>query len=316
MPKNPIAFAHWVGDHGEKLWRLLGFGRHGHTLPPEEMDAVSPTQAVAVQDARRETIPCMLRLAQKDDGAEQGLGKEGLDEFLPCQDKAVLNMMPHFPVKGITAAVLKDIAEYILRAPGQWLFYNKSGVVRKSLNRFTQDTCKAHTIAAVFYASCVLQVIGLGKVVKTKSTAGGGRPNWFFVKRPVQGSMSLALRAFGIHEGSTPSLRAYSDSILSDNDPPLRAPIVDWDGFVAADASQMHALAFLHPQLEGFVAERQADAGHNAEADGTGVEDDDDEPLAMGAGMSAIPCTQGGAPADHDEDPGFGDDHVSAGFGP
>ena len=182
--------------------------------------------------------------------------------------------------------------------------------------RLTQDTCKAHTIVAVFYASCVLQVIGLGKVVKTKSTAGGGRPNWFFVKRPVQGSMSLALRAFGIHEGSTPSLRAYADSILSDNDPPLRAPIVDWDGFVAADASQMHALAFLHPQLEGFVVERQADAGHNAEADGTGVEDDDDEPLAMGAGMSAIPCIQGGAPADHDEDPGFGDDHVSAGFGP
>ena len=50
----------------------------------------------------------------------------------------------------------------------------------------------------------------------------------------------------------------------------------------------MQALAFLRPQLEGLMAERQADAAHNEEVDGTSAEYDDEEPLAMGTERSGI----------------------------
>ena len=86
----------------------------------------------------------MLRLAQKDDGAEQGLGKEDLDEFFPSQDKAVLIMTAHFFVKGITAAVLKDIADYILRSPGQWFFY-------KQVRRCAEES---HALRAELVGGC------------------------------------------------------------------------------------------------------------------------------------------------------------------
>ena len=76
-------------------------------------------QVVAAQAARRETTPRMLRLAQKDDGAEHGWGKEDLEEFLPCQGQAAVNTIAHFPVKGITAACRNDTAEHIRRVPGQ-----------------------------------------------------------------------------------------------------------------------------------------------------------------------------------------------------
>lgn len=64
----------------------------------------------------------------------------------------------------------------------------------------------------------------------TLRTPGGGRPNWFFVKRPVLAEMHPTLAALGIGADTTPSVSTYTEAVLRSlaKPKPARAPAVDW----------------------------------------------------------------------------------------
>eukprot|EP00969_Alexandrium_andersonii_P016958 743094-Alexandrium_andersonii.AAC.1 len=58
----------------------------------------------------------------------------------------------------------------------------------------------------------------------TRYVAGGGRPNFFFVKSAVTEPLHATLALLGIGPGSVPSLAACAASIEGDADIPPRAP--------------------------------------------------------------------------------------------
>lgn len=90
--------------------------------------------------------------------------------------------------------------------------------------------------------SCLLLCgLGLGTVVRTLPTAGGGRPNWFFCKRAVVASMEWALAGLGVAAETTPTLASYAAAVqtsLAEPSPP-RTPCIDWLTAVASSGEQV-----------------------------------------------------------------------------
>ena len=78
-----------------------------------------------------------------------------------------------------------------------------------------------------------LSFLGLGKFVSSAPCSGGGKPVWYYLRRPLgqqdMASLEDLLPAFGVTAASTPSLEAYKARSQKSEDSPQRAPqLSDW----------------------------------------------------------------------------------------
>jgi hypothetical protein len=87
-------------------------------------------------------------------------------------------------------------------------------------------------LLATCLAAKLLTALGLGQFVRTIKITGGGRPNWWFVARPVEASMHAVLSKLGIDAASTPSVAAYTAAIVASVEKPIRSPDVNWGLFL------------------------------------------------------------------------------------
>ena len=266
IPKNVVDFSHFLGDHSEKIWKLLDFAGKNHSLPAEDVDASEPSQRVEfpVLPAVSKKLADIPELTTPN----SAMGQESLDAFLPCQPEVVIVLLQDLPVKNITKDVLLTCMGTILRLPGRWFYYNKSDTVRKKFKTITADTCKESTIPVVFFACLVLDTLGLGRVLMTEKVSGGGRPNFMFVKSAVTEQMHVLLAFFGVDDDSTPSLQAYANSLDADGEKPPRAPTeFETDPPVDADVAAVRDLLGLYERVSAL------DVGDAAEAPGTPIGD-------------------------------------------
>ncbi|CAK9057246.1 unnamed protein product [Durusdinium trenchii] len=94
--------------------------------------------------------------------------------------------------QGVTT--YRQVMSIVLGHEGAWFNFNYSQAAKRSLVKLAgKDFANMYALM-----SCLLLCgLGLGTVVRTLPTAGGGRPNWFFCKRAVVASMEWALAGLG-----------------------------------------------------------------------------------------------------------------------
>ena len=123
-----------------------------------------------------------------------------------------------------------DLAKLVTLTSGRWFYLSKSDAVKRKLYKVTGEVCAEVTQFAIMLACLSLQAMGLGMVLRTAKTVGGGRANWFFVKRIHDHSMTEAWGWLGVTADSTPSLTAYIASLSTDTALPPRASDPQWLG--------------------------------------------------------------------------------------
>jgi hypothetical protein len=125
---------------------------------------------------------------------------------------------------GFSMIALTAVGRAILGSSGRWFYWAMSEPLKKTIKRCLPEQSHSKAVCYVFLTSLVLQCLGLGKAACTVYTSGGGRRNWFFLKRPVDASMHEVLAIFGYTIDSTPSLQSYADSVTQCALLPPRAP--------------------------------------------------------------------------------------------
>ena len=243
IPKEAFEFTYIFADHCEQVWATLDIGRAGHTLPAE-VDPAMPTQArpaAQAVPAGNAALGGGLGDGDNTSSAEQlaslagsmkgkdSIAKEELVANLKASPQAVAGLLRKLPIEGITVNLVRDIMMAVLRTPGAWFYWSTNDTVKRAMHRMTRTLCQDLTLCAVFYACLGLQALKLGSVERSVATAGGGRPVWFFAKRPVSDPMRGVLACLGITRDSTPSLAAYAAAVAADASKPVRAPDMDWD---------------------------------------------------------------------------------------
>jgi hypothetical protein len=113
----------------------------------------------------------------------------------------------------------------------------------RALNRFT-STCPELTLCVTFCACLVLEALGLGKVVRSVRTFGGGRPIRFYAKEPLRNDMSSKMALLGVSNETVPSLQACSDSMIADAIP-IRAPDPGWGNYILPENRDDDLLRYL-----------------------------------------------------------------------
>ena len=221
---NVVEFAYLFADHAESVWKVLDFARRGHSLP-QEVDPAAPTQPAPL--AAPPTVVDFVELlrAAKEKHMDT-ISKDYLDQFLGSSAQDVLRFVQRLPaavMPSLTAAVLIRVMLTILQTDGRWYYYSKTDA-KKAVRRALPQDLHAASVVLAFVASFLLQALGLGTVVLTVPSSGGGRPSWFFLKKIVPPQMHSALASVGISPDTIPSLQAYSDSVAACTHAPSRAP--------------------------------------------------------------------------------------------
>ena len=130
---------------------------------------------------------------------------------------------------------------------------------------------------------------------------GAGGYGWFFVKRVAERPCLVdVLAMLEISAESTPSLEACNASILSETNPPPRAPLVDWAMVPEAEPGTVTALA----QKMGFVNAPAEDALDVPEMVGNAQAI---EPVGVDAVVEALDPQQNHAPLGEAPVAGHGD---------
>ena len=224
VPLPVVQMTYLLCEHFEKIWDYLDFARVGHTLPPEVLESADSQQAIAApaENSHKQLIAFLKSVCGrcwKD---------EDLDFFLSLDIPTLLAGLQstEYQDAGITAAVVKATMEYILTHKDRWFQYASSSAISRALWRLVGNAVKDKGL--VMYVACVaaklLAALGLGAVVRTVKVPGGGNPNWWFVAKQISAHDHGLLNVFGIHDGSTPSLKALTDRNASELVMPTRAP--------------------------------------------------------------------------------------------
>ena len=281
ISKNVVTFAYIFSDHSEKVWRTLDFARKDHVLPEEdEEDPSEPTQVVPTPVVQR-TVSYVLFASAWDQKSshDQAVSAQDLDKFLmsPSQDaKRFLSTLPL--ADWLSCAVLMNIMKLILGSAGRWFYWSQNDGVKKSIKKALPRQAAKKAVCYAFLAAFVLQALGLGKVVSTVDAPGGGRRNWFFLKKPPVNAMLAILAVFGYTAESVPSLASFTAGVQTCAAVPPRAPPYATQvfpaGFVEHELDEVLALlrtatALAGAQLPGDAHE-DAEVEEETEADGFG----------------------------------------------
>jgi hypothetical protein len=140
-----------------------------------------------------------------------------------------------------TWAHVAKAAKAILAAPDAWVYYSDRETRAKC-----KQACPGQPGFCALAAAGVLTLLGLGKLVLSDPTSGGGKRFWYFVKRPLEpivepaplsASQKMAdcrvlvdvLSYFGYGATSTPSLAAYIGSTTKETNKPGTVACVIWE---------------------------------------------------------------------------------------
>ena len=137
----------------------------------------------------------------------------------------------------------------MLSSSGRWFYWSQSDAAKKSIKRVLGAQSKAKAVCFVFLGGYVLQALGVGKMVYTIVNAGGGRRNWFFLKKelapPFEESVQKVYQLFDYTGSSIPSLQAFMQGIQSSTEKPARSP---------DHSAQVFPVGFANDELDEVLA--------------------------------------------------------------
>ena len=271
VPVNVVKFCYLVADHCELTWAKLDLSRSMEELDVDETTLggggqqrhASVTQVLrdvgsgAVDDSAdtiREhplTSHKRRRVAQLDDflkELQEKLSTTGsslreddynlLMDFEAEKWEGFLRCVTRVP----TLVHIHTSMRLFLSSSSAWVYYSD-----KAFRPLFQRACPDMPAFCALVAGFVLTHLGLGKVVLSKPTVGGGKRFWFFAKRPLSLIDNLAtmassdqqsdfektrtvLACLGYTNSSTPSLTAYVHSSVHEETRPAGAPLmVQWE---------------------------------------------------------------------------------------
>lgn len=234
VAKTVITFAHKFADHCEHIWKVLDFARKGHTLlADDEMDSI-PFSPVAMPPLPPVALAqCLITLQ-----GEAVWKKEDLEKFLKPEFRGhiVVTFLSTLPSGNITVEILRTMMSMVLQNAGAWTSWSVDGVDVKA-KRIATAVNKDFAFGLLFVACYCLDGLGLGRVVSSVYSSGGGRPIFLFNKRTIDDALAPVIERFGINNYSTPSLTAYNLSI-DGTVMPARAQQPQWDALVTSGAIQ------------------------------------------------------------------------------
>lgn len=264
--KATVQFSYTFADHSEAVWKILDFASKNHELPQEDEDAAEPPQVLAP------LVPAgpvnLIALPPTWIKADQWFNGKDLDTNMRASHADIKTFVSALPLPdGFNAKMLKAIMVSLLQCPGRWFYWGQGEAQKRAIKRHLGANAKKKACLYAFLASLVLRALGLGALVKTVAQAGGGRANYFFLKRPVTAPLHKVLAFFNYTDQSAPSLQAYAAQVSNCTLKPSRAPRFDSVEFPPLPGPEDlgHLLDVLRPPAadEDHLAEP---AAPNAEA--------------------------------------------------
>ena len=321
IPLAVVKFCYLLADHCEMTWAKLDLSRSMHevdvddstmgvgldqrhtsatqvlplpdSLAPDTVESlpsgpVSATPRIPKRRRVDEFDPIMKDIKQKLASAGSGLREDNFKTMLGIDAKewgALFASSVEVP----GWAQIQNAVRTILGLPNAWLYYSE-----RDVRTVLKKACPDQPGFCALVAAAVMTLLGLGQLVLSRPTTGGGRRFWYFVKRPLaqDGNGAAApgsaegddrqilcdvLKYFGITESSTPSLTSYAISTTKQASKPVGAPPVTWNR-LSADVVRVAASELNPPNgpllpvytlprpsvaQVGTAAAAQADAAYN-----------------------------------------------------
>lgn len=224
LPKAPFEFIYHFADHAEKTWKVLDFAAKNHCLPEEPQDPSAPTQEMPPPPVR--AAPLHLKnLPGTWKKADHWFSDSELEKYLKAGAADVLDFLKALPlVDTFSKEHLRRIAMLILNSSGRWFFWGQEEKQKKAIKKELPTDMQPKAALYAFLSSLVLQRLGLGRAAMTTRQAGGGRANYFFLKKPFEDGMKPALELFGFSEDQDKTFAAYTQKVSSCREKPPRAP--------------------------------------------------------------------------------------------
>ena len=147
------------------------------------------------------------------------------------QDWAAYFCSPSCP---LTLDIFLKLSKVILSLDKNWFQCGSVSSIRHKCSQIADAAQKKDMTPWLVLGTCrYLSFLGLGKFVSSAPCSGGGKPVWYYLRRPLgqqdMASLEDLLPAFGVTAASTPSLEAYKARSQKSEDSPQRAPqLSDW----------------------------------------------------------------------------------------
>ena len=259
---NEVKFTYYVADHCELVWSKLDLARVVQEPDVDEETMPEPPVSTApLPDGGRPDPP---RRAQAGADAEARSAKRRRVATLAdtgarlCKTMASLTSQSLQMVENATAAdwrsmfaaddtaltsaLVQDMMHALLRQQHAWVWYSEKAVRAACLKVADLHKKKDHAAFAALAAAACLTLLAVGKLVQSERTEAGGKPVWYFLKRPLAAesgredshcrndlqALEPVLLKLKIHEESEFSLAAYVATTTRLAKQPARAPAVAW----------------------------------------------------------------------------------------
>ncbi|CAJ1450080.1 unnamed protein product, partial [Effrenium voratum] len=159
----------------------------------------------------------------------------------------------------LTREIFRGMARIILKDAATWFQYGASSSLRRKLLQVAAENQRKDCAAWLALVACrCLAFLGFGEMVSSSPTQGGGRPVWYFCKRPLSeprgddaALLTPVLEALGFTATSTPSASAIVTATgKRDNSQPQRASSVAFSPLDPAEvAGRLARLRMLLPEI-------------------------------------------------------------------
>ena len=165
----------------------------------------------------------------------------------------------------LTREIFRGMARITLKDAATWFQYGASSSLRHKLLQVAAENQRKECAAWLALVACrCLAFLGFGEMVSSSPTQGGGRPVWYFCKRPLSeprgdasnvpsdaALLTPVLEALGFTATSTPSASAIVTATgKRDNSQPQRASSVAFSPLDPAEvAGRLARLRMLLPEI-------------------------------------------------------------------
>lgn len=259
-----MEFTYFVADHCELVWATLDLHRSieevdvdESTVGPGQDPAPTPAQEAAPNPSaatkREPPAPAAQPPNKRTKKGELTVSAIGtlLQEKPQClgglhlktlvQEQRWKEWADYFATQGcmLNREIFVSMAKIILMYDANWFQYGASSSVRHKLCQVADKAKKKEAATWLVLATCrYLSFLGFGVFVASAHCPAGGRPVWYYCRRPLVARKTDAdalqplLAELGFTDASTPSAGAYINSTKEKekDDIPPRAPQIDaWE---------------------------------------------------------------------------------------
>ena len=278
IPKRVVEFTYLVADHCELTWAKLDLHRSVEEIDVDESTEVpqpTSTKRTVPEAALGQSAPAPKR-SKPDDLTVQQVAAELLERPLAMGSRHLRTVLKEDILEEwagylaasdcpLTREIFRGMARIILKDAATWFQYGASSSLRHKLLQVAAENQRKDCAAWLALVACrCLAFLGFGEMVSSSPTQGGGRPVWYFCKRPLSeprgdasnvpsdaALLTPVLEALGFTATSTPSASAIVTATgKRDNSQPQRASSVAFSPLDPAEvAGRLARLRMLLPEI-------------------------------------------------------------------